>query len=99
LSTYVIPRTSGGEAAALAAFSTISSKYRFAQNDQSSIINIVANRGSQGNSNNLPTSTDTHQTPQKHLPAEEDLDETEWVEMTAKDADAASIASQEIPKR
>ncbi|UZJ54736.1 hypothetical protein CBS101457_004056 [Exobasidium rhododendri] len=99
LSTYVIPRTSGGEAAAMAAQSTISQQYQFvkADSDSSNIIDVVAITDAKSSSSASHSSTAAHLM-QKNLPTEEDSDSTEWVEMSAKDAEAGSVAPQDIRK-
>ena len=93
LSSYVIPRTSGGEAAAMAAYSTISNQYQFVKEDENSnIIDIVATKKARSNSSGSAKSTSSSsRRGQEHV--SQDLDEAEWVEMSAKDADAAAVVS------
>jgi hypothetical protein len=92
LSTYVIPLTSGGEAAALAAHSTISDRYRFTgKNQGTNLIDIVSTTSARGSSNtHLANSSPGEKQNRLSL----DSDENEWVQMSAKDAaEAAEIST------
>lgn len=94
MASYVIPKTSGGDAASAAAHSTLSGKYTFAdEKNTHGLLDIIpTNKEKQHTSEPFPEINNT-QNQSSQRPSTAGSSESEWIEMSARDADMASAVS------